>query len=171
MPAPRHRPCTWVSESPAAAKGRPACSHLLRSWHHLFPRDDCPTGRLPLGPCEGLPQSLPHGIVELPKHLPVLADSRLDRRHVEMYTHQSEGSTSSCVYLTRTVASSVSLHCSSGYADPAWKQFFHLWYQRLECWGCPEIDVPVRQELWATCLHGLSCIEECKNGNPQRELS
>ncbi|CAE7683071.1 CPK2, partial [Symbiodinium pilosum] len=34
------------------------------------------------------------------------------------------------------------------YADPAWKQFFHLWHQRLECWGCPEIDKPVREQLW-----------------------
>ncbi|CAE6962649.1 CPK2 [Symbiodinium natans] len=34
------------------------------------------------------------------------------------------------------------------YTDPVWKQFFHLWHQRLDCWGCPEIDVPVREQLW-----------------------
>ncbi|CAE7731803.1 CPK2, partial [Symbiodinium microadriaticum] len=55
------------------------------------------------------------------------------------------------------------------YADPAWKQFFHLWYQRLECWGCPEIDVPVRQELWGE-LRQMAAGRPWQSGVGKMEL-
>ncbi|CAE7529393.1 CPK2 [Symbiodinium sp. CCMP2456] len=55
------------------------------------------------------------------------------------------------------------------YADPTWKQFFHLWYQRLECWGCPEIDVPVREELWGE-LRQMAAGRPWQSGVGKMEL-
>eukprot|EP00434_Breviolum_minutum_P040352 symbB.v1.2.035855.t1/scaffold4926.1/size34206/4 len=34
------------------------------------------------------------------------------------------------------------------YSSPLWKQFFHLWRQRLDCWACDDVDKAVRETLW-----------------------
>lgn len=44
---------------------------------------------------------------------------------------------------------------SACHVDADWRNFFKLWKMRLECWGCPDIDLPIREALWPQLTRSL----------------